>query len=48
MTKKMKGYSLHKNEATTPFQRIHMDFGFVKYKKWTEVVNYFEVDKVFG
>ena len=32
MTKQMKGYSLHKNEATAPFQRVQMDFGFVKYK----------------
>ena len=32
LTKKMQGYSLHKNEATAPFQRLHMDFGFVKSK----------------
>ena len=32
ITKKMKGYSLHKNEATAPFQRLQMDFGFVQVK----------------
>ena len=29
----MKGYSLHKNEATAPFQRLQMDFGFVLVKQ---------------
>ena len=28
----MKGYSLHQNEAKSPFQRVQIDFGFVKYK----------------
>ena len=32
LTKNLKGYSLHKNEAVSPFQRIQMDFGFVSYK----------------
>ena len=26
----MKGYSLNNNEAEAPFQRIHLDFGFVR------------------
>ena len=29
----MKGYSLHKNEAIAPFQRLQMDFGFVLVKQ---------------
>ena len=32
MTKQMKGYALHKDEAVAPFQKVQMDFGFVKYK----------------
>ena len=32
ITKTMKGYSLHKNEAQSPYRRVQMDFGFVKYK----------------
>ena len=32
LTKNLKGYSLHKNKAVSPFQRVQMDFGFVKYK----------------
>ena len=32
MTKEIKGYPLHKNEATAPFQRAQMDLGVFKYK----------------